>query len=127
MNLTSSTKAVKFEGKTIRLRGMAILDTPSLSDTDFMVGKYVITCCAADAGFNGFVIRFDRSKIEDSAWYEIEGVLHKGYDASGYQIMIVNAVNVKKIDSSNEELYVYPCYSYGSHACEKISSYKIEY
>lgn len=127
MYMTSSSKANKFEGKTIRLSGMAMLDTPFLKDTDFMVGKYVINCCAADALFNGFIIRFDRSKVKSDSWYMIEGVLHSSSDSNGHPVMIVNALNVVEIDSSKEEKYVYPCYSYDGNACEKISSYDLKY
>lgn len=125
--LTSSSKADKFEGKTIRLNGMAMLDTPFLNDTEFMIGKYVINCCAADAMFNGFVIRFDKSNIKNDGWYEVEGVLHSSSDSNGHKIMIVNALKVKELDSNSLDKYVYPCYSYGNNACEKISSYNLEY
>ena len=127
MYMTSSSKANIFEGKTIRLSGMALLDTPFLHESDFMIGKYVITCCAADAMFNGFIIRYDRSKIKSDSWYMVEGVLHSSSDSSGHPIMIVNALNVVEIDSKNQEKYVYPCYSYGNGECEKISNYGLKY
>lgn len=39
----------------------------------FALGKYAMSCCAADAGFTGFIAKYDNSKIVSDKWYEIEG------------------------------------------------------
>ena len=73
--LTYESKATKFAGKTIRIRGFAVKNPSFASDKYFAIGKYTISCCAADAGFVGFIAEYDKKKIKDDTWYEIEGVL----------------------------------------------------
>ena len=91
-----------------------------------MIGKYSISCCAADAGFMGFFVKYDLSQIEKDAWYEIEGVLDRGKDKENLDVMIIKVVNIKKIDSSEEEQYIYPCYVYDNGECSILDKYNIE-
>ena len=39
--------------------------------------------------------------------------------------MLIKVTNIKEIDSSNEELYVYPCYGYGDGTCSAMSKYDL--
>ena len=98
-----------------------------LSKGYFAIGKYAISCCAADAGFTGFIAKYDNSKITKDKWYEVEGILEKGKDADGYNIMYINVINIKEISSTEEEQYVYPCYAYDGGYCEAIQKYNLEY
>ena len=125
--ITFAPKADKFEGKTIRVRGFSIKYASYLADGYFALGKYSITCCAADAGFTGFIVKYDIDKVLSNKWYEVEGVLEKGQDADEYDSMYINAINVKEINSKDEEQYIYPCYSYGDDACKVIEEYNLEY
>ena len=117
--------AKKFEGKTIRVRGFAVKDIEFISNGFSALGKYSISCCAADAGFVGFVIKYDKSSIKNDAWYEVEGVLRQGKDKEGYNIMYIEVINIKEIDSKKEEQYVYPCYSYDDGKCSELSKYDL--
>ena len=125
--LTYMQGAHKFDGKTIRVRGFAIDYSEFLQDGYFALGKYAITCCAADAEFTGFAVKYDLSKIKYGSWYQIEGVLKLGKDKEGYTIMTLEAVNVKEIDSKNEEQYIYSCATYGSGKCDELLKYDLEY
>lgn len=124
--ITYASKADKFEGQTIRVRGFALKQATYLPDEYFAIGKYAISCCAADAEFTGFVAQYDNSKIIENKWYEVEGILEKGKDKEGYDIMYIKVINIKEI-SSKEEQYVYPCYAYDDGSCEEISKYNLEY
>ena len=68
-----------------------------------------------------------KNKITDNKWYEIEGVLEKGKDKEGYDIMYINVINIKEIDFKNEEQYIYHCYAYEEGSCEAIGKYNLEY
>ena len=120
-------KASKFENKTIKVKGLALKKTAYLPNGYFAIGKYVISCCAADAEFSGFIVKYDNNKIEDDKWYEIEGTLKKGKDSEGYDIMYIKVINIKEIDSKDEEQYVYPCYYYDDGSCKAVSKYNLEY
>ena len=72
-------------------------------------------------------VKYDISRIEENAWYEIEGVLKKGTDNDGYDILYIDVANIHKIDLKNEEQYVYPCYAYDNGTCKDVTKYNLEY
>ncbi len=124
--ITASPKAVNYEDKTIRVRGFAV-DTNFLPSNYYVLGKYLISCCAADATFTGFIIQFDDYDLPNNSWYEVEGILRSIKDKDGYDIMYIKVINIKEIDKAKEEQYVYPCYAYGNGDCNALAKYELEY
>ena len=101
------------------------MNTPGIPKGYFAIGKYVISCCAADASFGGFISKYDGDvEIKENEWYEIEGVLNTAKDVNGYDIIIINVVNIKQIDGSKEEIYVYPCYN---GECGVLKNYDLNF
>ena len=124
--LTFLVDADKYSGKTVRVRGMASKVGEYISGNYIGIGKYGITCCAADAGFVGFLVKLDNQKIKINHWYEIEGVLTKTKDNAGYEVLVLTLASVKEIDSKSEEQYVYSCYTYGDGSCSEVDKYNLE-
>lgn len=124
--LTFLVDADKYSGKTVRVRGMASKVGEYISGNYIGIGKYGITCCAADAGFVGFLVKLDNQKIKINHWYEIEGVLTKTKDNAGYEVLVLTLASVKEIDSKSEEQYVYSCYTYGDGSCNEVDKYNLE-
>lgn len=125
--LTYNPKALQNEGKTIRVRGFTIDNTSALPDGYFGLGKYGVSCCTADAGFTGFVVSKSGHTIKANTWYEIEGVFEKTQDLAGYDILSIKLINIKEIDGSKEEQYVYPCYSYDDGQCTEVKKFNLQY
>ena len=123
--LTFYSKADKYNGKTIKVSGFALKNANYVPTGYFAIGKDAVSCWTADANFAGFIIKYDINKISDNKWYSIEGILEKGKDSEGYDIMYINAINVNEINKG--EQYVYPCYSYEENACEAVLKYNLEY
>ena len=123
--LTYGDNNYKYIDKTIRIRGFVVMKNDFIPDGYFAIGKYAVSCCAADASFIGLISRYDLSKLKNSTWYEMEGVLDKGKDREGNDILYVKVVNIKEISSKNEEEYVYPCYVYGDDKCVEVSKYNL--
>lgn len=117
----------KFVGKSIRFKGFVVDYGDYLQDGYIAIGKYYISCCAADAEFATFFVKYDKSKVEDDSWYEVEGILELGKDSEGYDIMTVVPSKVKEISSKGEDQYVYTCDNYGNGKCSKLLSYDLEY
>ena len=92
----------------------------------FILGKYSISCCAADANFTGFYVKNNKLNVKSYNWYKIEGILEKAIDTNGNNTLAINVVNIKKIDGKNEEQYVYPCYTY-DQSCSEFLKYDLEY
>ena len=57
----------------------------------------------------------------------IVGVLYQDKDKNHTDIIAVRVVNIKEIDGSKEEQYVYPCYAYDNGTCQEIQKYHLEY
>lgn len=126
--ITYNSKPDNLIGKTIRVRGFTLMKDEAIPKGFFGVGKYIISCCVADAGFGGFIAKTDNlSKIKKDTWYEVEGVLKKGKDGYGNVILYIDVKNMKTIPEDKEELYVYPCYAYGDGTCEALNQIDIEY
>lgn len=124
--LTFAPKSDKFAGKTIRVRGFINKSEQYIPNGYFSIGKYAITCCAADASYIGFIVKDNNLKLKENSWYEIEGTLEKAKDVAGYDIMAINPLNLKQIDESKEEQYVYPCYNYDDK-CKEVTKYGLDY
>ncbi len=125
--LTYNPNSVKYAGKTIRVRGFIQDSGNNLPNGLFGLGKYGVSCCAADAGFVGFLINPGKNKVKINSWYEVEGVFQVEKDLANFDILTIKVINIKNIDSKDEELYIYPCYSYGDSSCKSILKYNLEY
>ena len=125
--LTFNKNALDYIGKTIRVRGFISNQSEYLPNGYIAIGKYGVTCCTADAGFTGFIITADNNVIEENNWYEIEGVFEKATTNVGESFLSIKIINIKKIESSSEEQYVYACYTYGDGSCSSIKKYNLKY
>lgn len=121
--LTFHENGIKEAGKTIRVTGFSIKSDPTIPAGLISIGRYYISCCAADATFIGFYLKTDID-IKEKSWYEIEGVLRHGKDKDGFDILYIEVVNIKEIESGD---YVYACYAYDSGLCEDVKKYNLKY
>ena len=126
-NYLTFSDNTSFIGKTIKVRGFSVKYATYLPKGFFAIGKYIISCCVADASFGGFYVNYDIEKIMHNHWYEIEGVLEQGFDNDGRSIMYIRVVNINEIDSKDESQYVYPCYAYDNGECAAVQKYNLDY
>ena len=121
--LTYGNNNYKYIDKTVRIRGFTVMENNFIPKGYFAIGKYAVSCCAADASFIGLISKYDLSKIKNNTWYEMEGVLKKGKDKEGVDILYFEVINYKIIDE--EEQYVYPCYAYEGDKCKEVGKYNL--
>lgn len=62
----------KYDGYTIELNAMAMLDKKMGAD-NFFICKYLITCCIADASPAGIYGSFNTDKLNNGGWYKLLG------------------------------------------------------
>lgn len=120
--LTYGENNNKYIGKTVRIRGFTVMKNNFIPDGYFAIGKYAVSCCAADASFIGLISKYDKT-IKDNTWYEMEGILKKGKDKERIDILYIKVINIKEI--KQEEQYVYPCYVYGDDKCMEVNKYNL--
>ena len=98
------------KGDTVKISGFAIKDAPFVTEGHFVIGKYVISCCAADAGVVGILVKDSRVKVNDKGWYEIEGVIDVVKDKYQKETVIIRPKKATPIVPGN--MYVYETYTY---------------
>ena len=115
----------KVKDKTIKVRGFSNTELEFIKKGYFVIGKYGISCCAADASLVGFVVKIDDKNIKNNTWYELIGVLIRETDVDGYPIMAIKINDIEEINSDNESQYVYPCYAYDNGQCKEYMKYNL--
>ena len=105
--LDASENPMKYEGKTVKIKGM-VYRPSGIDGTQFVTGRYAMTCCADDMAFVGFICDYDFSdKLEQKQWVEvtarIKNEYHPGYQSEG-PILYVEEINKA---SEPEEAIVY--------------------
>ena len=69
----------KYDGKTIRFKGIVALD-PSLGKDSYAIGRHIMTCCADDIAYRGVVAKgMGGLKLETRDWVIAEGTLTEEY------------------------------------------------
>lgn len=68
----------KYEGKTVRFKGMAYKGGKNkLPRGMFVPGRFAMVCCADDVTFVGFACKgADTDKIEERGWYTVTATIH---------------------------------------------------
>ncbi|MBR3162241.1 MAG: TIGR03943 family protein [Bacilli bacterium] len=121
--ITYGDNNYKYIGKTVKIRGFTVIKNNFIPDGFFAIGKYAVSCCAADANFIGLISKYNKSEVKNNTWYEVEGILKRGKDKEKIDILYLEVINIKEI--KEEEQYVYPCYVYGDDKCIEISKYNL--
>lgn len=81
----------QLKGKKIRIKGFVFRDDPDLKKDQFVLSRFTISCCAADASVVGIVTQFSQTPIlKKDQWIEVEGTLSTtkrfGFDAPIIQL-----------------------------------------
>ena len=68
--------SAKYEGKTVRIKGMAFHGKEMAPD-EFVPGRFAMVCCADDITFIGFVCRSKQAcEIENETWVTVTATVH---------------------------------------------------
>lgn len=78
-----------------------------LAQGEFIVGRFTLTCCAADATGVGMLVQWPRASALDSdAWVRVRGPVQAG-NYAGRPIPVISAVSVEGI-TPPQFPYIYP-------------------
>ena len=90
----------KYEGKTVMFTGRAL--TRRTASNFFIIGRHVMTCCAADMQFAGLVCCWDKNKIaqlKNDQWVTVTATVnrkfHTAYGGRGPVLTAKDVVNAK--------------------------------
>jgi putative membrane protein len=96
----------RYAGKEISMLGL-VYKEPSMRNDQFALGRYVITCCSADASFAGFLCEYKNAgDIKEGNWLTIRGTLKVGqYEGGEIPVILISTFNTA--DREPENPYVY--------------------
>ncbi len=104
--VSSLDEPTLLNGKAIDVSGF-VYRTPELDSDQFMLSRFVMTCCAADAFAIGIIVEWPNAmNIDDNAWVEIEGEIVID-DSGDSWIITINASSVELI-SQPLQPYIFP-------------------
>jgi uncharacterized repeat protein (TIGR03943 family) len=102
----STTDLSPYLGQTAKVNGFVYHD-PRLPANQFIVSRFVITCCTADASAIGMIVTWDGSnELKASTWVEAKGPVQSA-QLGGQPIPLINAVLVKSVEQPGQP-YLYP-------------------
>lgn len=96
----------KYKGKTLSFVGVAARD-PHLPDTDFAIGRHVMTCCANDITYHGMICTGAApTDFATQDWVRVTGVLdiqyHKLYRQKGPVLKLTAAERVEPLPENEQ-------------------------
>jgi len=95
-----------YADKNIEIDGFVYKDD-SILGNEFVVGKLMMTCCAADTQVVGILGNYDGVKnFENDTWIKVRGKLERGKYSGGQEIIIL--VESMERDNDPDKSYVYP-------------------
>lgn len=99
---------VTLQGETLKLRGIVYRDN-SMKKDEFILGRMLVSCCAADSQFIGFLCESNKEfNIKEDQWVEIIGEVDYYKDELGNLSPRVIVNNIKKLSNVNaENQYIY--------------------
>ena len=95
-----------FSGQTARIVGFVFRDEAYDAD-QFMVSRFVLSCCVADATVLGLIVSWpDSYSLPNDAWVDVEGTFQPGqFDGKSTPILVAD--RVAHTDAPNQP-YLYP-------------------
>ncbi|MFC0211233.1 TIGR03943 family putative permease subunit [Paenibacillus chartarius] len=95
-----------FVGRRMELVGF-VYRQDEMSDNQFVVGRFAMQCCSADAAPFGMLMEYDRARQwADDTWVRVSGIIQKT-TYLGEEIMVLKVDKVSKLDTPKENQYVY--------------------
>lgn len=102
----SPNAAEAFAGEPVDVVGFVYHDE-RLEESQFMVNRFIVSCCVADANVVTMVVRWpDGATLENDAWVRVEGVLQPGV-FDGAPLPILSAQRVTPV-AMPDQPYLYP-------------------
>ncbi len=95
-----------FAGQPVKVVGFVFRDK-RFGAEQFMVARYVVSCCVADANMAGMVVRWPKAAaLPADQWVEVHGVLEPGKLGSE-QLPVLAAQSVTNVEVPSQP-YLYP-------------------
>jgi putative membrane protein len=96
-----------FIGKEIELTGFVYREEDKMRTNQFVVGRFAVSCCSADASPYGVLVEFPTApNYPQDMWVKVTGTIQNGH-YNGNDIFKIAATKIEKIEAPSSP-YVYP-------------------
>jgi putative membrane protein len=104
--INSISDPASLDGQQADVIGFVYQD-PRFESDQFMVGRFTLTCCVADALAIGLVVQSDQAEaLQHDSWVRVKGTFKSG-DAAGQMMPILVAEEIVPIEEPAQP-YLYP-------------------
>jgi len=101
-----NTDLSSYLGKSANVIGFVYHD-PRLKTGQFMVGRFAITCCVADAFAIGMAVDWpDSTNLVDNSWVDVKGAVDV-VTIDGQKVPLIHAQGVNPVQAPDQP-YLYP-------------------
>lgn len=102
----------RFVGKKLELTGF-VYRQENMKDNQFVLGRFSLQCCSADAAPFGVLVEYDRARnFATDSWVTVTGTIGKT-KFDDMEIMVLKPEKVAKAEPAKTP-YVYPNYDFGT-------------
>ena len=94
----------RYDNRTVRVKGQAFTvdDLPSHS---YLLGRYAMTCCAADVGGIGFICRYMKKRPKEAAWITVTAKCKAAFsEVHGRDCIVLEEEAVDPAEKPEDEL-----------------------
>lgn len=104
---TDAENSTTFDGQAVDVTGFVFHD-PRLGENEFMVGRFSITCCVADAYAIGMAVHpiAGSAAFTDSSWVRVRGTL-RTTQIDGNPALLIEATQIEAV-AQPEQPYLFP-------------------
>lgn len=78
----------------------------SIKENQFVIARYVMSCCASDMQITGFLCK-DNKQYNENSWYKITGILKKNNDNKLLDSIYIDVEKAEAIEVPIKQ-YIYP-------------------
>ncbi|MBL8130905.1 MAG: TIGR03943 family protein [Anaerolineae bacterium] len=100
------TDMTAFDGQPVDVIGF-IYREPTFADDQFMVARFTVSCCVADASAIGLAVQSaETASLDQGIWVRVQGTLQVG-DFRGERLPVIQASQIDVVDQPDHP-YLYP-------------------
>lgn len=94
----------RYNGRTVRVKAQAF-KMEDLPKRSYVLGRYAMTCCAADVGGIGFICRYLKKRPVENSWVKVTAKCEAAYSAiHGRDAIVLIETDVEDAEKPEDEL-----------------------
>ena len=94
----------RYDKRTVKVKGQAFT-VDDLPPKSYLLGRYAMTCCAADVGGIGFICRYMKKRPKEAEWITVTAKCEAAYsEVHGRDCIVLTETSVEPAERPQDEL-----------------------